>query len=196
MNEEEKIQNNIETMGKQKKKNKTDRGIETLFRITSRNHLNLSAIADRKANILISINAVIISIILSVVIRRVSVDQDLIIPTIILLIVCVVTIVFATIATRPKVSSGNITPEDVEQKKGNLLFFGNFYKMSLEEYEKAMTVVMNDREYIYLSMIRDIYAVGTVLIRKYKYLKIAYNIFMYGLIIAVISFLLEMVHFF
>ena len=68
--------------------------------------------------------------------------------------------------------------------------------MSLEEYEKAMTVVMNDREYIYLSMIRDIYAVGTVLIRKYKYLKIAYNIFMYGLIIAVISFLLEMVHFF
>ena len=87
MNEEENIQNNIEIKGKQKKKNKTDRGIETLFRITSRNHLNLSAIADRKANILISINAVIISIILSVVIRRIGGEQELIIPSIILLIV-------------------------------------------------------------------------------------------------------------
>jgi len=195
MDEEEKIHINKDAKEKPKKKNKTDRGIETLFRITSKNHLNLSSIADRKANILISINAVIISIILSVVVKRIGTEQVLIIPSIILLIVCLVTIIFATIATRPKVSSGKVTPEDIKQKKGNLLFFGNFYKMSLDEYEKAMNVVMNDREYLYLSMIRDVYAVGAVLIRKYKYLKIAYNIFMYGLIVAVLSFLLEMFHF-
>jgi len=178
-----------------RRKNKTDRGIETLFRITSKNHLNLSAIADKKANILISINAVIISIILSVVIKRVTTEQELIYPSIILLIVCLITIIFATIATRPKISKVNITQDDIKQKKGNLLFFGNFYKMSLEEYEKAMNVIMNDREYLYLSMIRDVYAVGTVLIRKYKYLKIAYNIFMYGLIIAVSSFFIEIFYF-
>lgn len=196
MDEKENIQNNIETEGKHKKKNKTDRGIETLFRITSKNHLTLSAIADKKANILISINAVIISIILTVVVKRISGEQELIIPSMILLIVSLATIIFATIATRPKVSSGNITQQDIMQKKGNLLFFGNFYKMTLDEYEKAMDAVMNDREYLYLSMIRDVYSVGSVLIKKYRNLNIAYNIFMYGLVISVLTFLIEMIHIF
>ncbi|MGY8916450.1 MAG: phosphohydrolase, partial [Flavobacteriales bacterium] len=51
---------------KAKLKNESpDRGIQTLFRVTLKNHLTLSDIADTKANILLSVNAIIISLALS-----------------------------------------------------------------------------------------------------------------------------------
>ena len=110
------------------------------------------------------------------------------IPTIIFLTVCVLTIVFAVLATRPKVSSGKFTKQDIDQKKTNLLFFGNFYKMTLEEYEWGMQEMMKNKDYLYSSLIKDIYFLGVVLGRKYRLLRIAYSIFMFGFVIAVISF--------
>ena len=46
------------------------RGIETMFRITSKNHLTLSGMADNKANIMISINSIILSILMTVLTRK------------------------------------------------------------------------------------------------------------------------------
>ncbi|NJO24836.1 MAG: hypothetical protein HC867_02160 [Bacteroidia bacterium] len=60
--------------------------------------------------------------------------------------------------------------------------------MRLEDYDWAMKEMMNDKEYLYGSMLKDIYYLGVVLARKYKYLRISYNIFMYGLIISMIAF--------
>ena len=171
-----------------KEKGKTERGIETMFRTTAKNHLDLSGMADTKANILITINSLIISIVLSLLIRKLEETPALTIPTVLIMLVCVTTIIFGVIATRPKISSGVFTPEDVKQKKVNLLFFGNFYSMSLQDYEWGMQQMMNDREYLYGSMIADIYYLGKVLERKYRYIRIAYNIFMYGLVVSVIAF--------
>jgi len=178
-----------------KKKDKTekpDRGIDTLFRVTLGNHTRLSGIADSKANILLSVNAIIISIALSSIIPKLDSPKNahLVVPTFIMLMSSVITIIFAILSTRPKVTSGFFTRGDVEAKKVNLMFFGNFYKMPLEDYDWAMNEMMKDRDYLYSTMIKDLYYLGLVLQRKYNLLRIAYNFFMVGIIITVIAFVI------
>lgn len=164
------------------------KGIQTMLRLTSENHLKLSDMADHKANILISVNAIIISVILSVLLRKLQEEQYLLIPTIIFLVVAVTTIVISILATRPKISEGTFTPEDIAQKKTNLLFFGNFHHATYEQYNTAMRDMMLDTDYLYGSLIKDIYFLGVVLGRKYKLIRWAYNIFMIGIVVSVFAF--------
>jgi HD superfamily phosphodiesterase len=173
--------------------NLTTKGIQTMLRLTSENHMKLSDMADGKANILISVNAIIISVILSVLMRRLQTDTYLTIPTILFLASSVCTIVVAILATRPKVTAGRFSEVDIDTKKTNLLFFGNFYKCSQEEYEKAMSKMMVDAEYLYGSLVKDIYQLGVVLARKYRLIRWAYNIFMFGIIASVIAFALAVI---
>ena len=179
----------------QKKLDKMDtpeRGIETMFRVTLNNHTQLSQIADSKANILLSVNAIIISIALSTLIPKLDSPSNahLVLPTFVMLMFSVISIIFAILSTRPKVTNGSFTRKDIEAKKINLLFFGNFYKMPLDEYTWAMKEMMKDREYLYDSMIKDLYFLGLVLNRKYKLLRITYTVFMIGIIISVATFVI------
>jgi hypothetical protein len=167
-----------------------DRGVETVFRTTSRNHLRLSSIADTKANTLISVSALIISISMTILID--SLEFSSVLPTSVILLTCVFTIIFATLSTKPKVTKNTITREDISNKKGNLLFFGNFYDMKLDDYIWGMNEMLNDREYLYTSLTRDIYFLGLVLEKKYNYLKLAYSTFMYGIVITVFTFLISL----
>jgi len=169
-------------------KEKPTRGIETLFRITSRNHVDFSSMADNKANIMISINSIMMSIVFSILFNRFAEFPELILPTVILAIVCTATIIFSILATRPNLSEGVFTKEDIKKRRTNLLFFGNFYKMPLNDYEWGVRELMDDKDFLYGSMIRDIYFLGKVLGRKYFLLRISYTIFMYGLILSVIAF--------
>jgi len=164
------------------------KGIQTMLRLSSGNHLRLSEMADRKANILISVNAIIISVSVSVLFRKFETDPFLVIPTIIFLASSVTTIVLSILATRPTVTGGKFSKEDITNKKVNLLFFGNFYKATLEDYKWGMSIMMRDPEYLYGSLIKDVYYLGVVLGKKYKLLRIAYNIFMAGIVISVIAF--------
>lgn len=166
----------------------TVRGVQTMFRLTSSNHLRLSSMSDNKSHIMISVNSIIISIIISVLFGRLASNREYIVPACILLLVCLGSMTFSILATRPSVSGGRFTEEDIRNKKTNLLFFGNFYKMQLEDYQRAMNQMMKDGDYLYNSMIKDIYFLGIVLAKKYKYLRISYTIFMWGLIIAVLAF--------
>ena len=172
---------------KLEKLERPDRGIDTMFRVTLNNHTRLSEIADSKANILLSVNAIIISIALTTLIPKLDSPSNahLITPTLVMMIFSVISIIFAILSTRPKVTSGTFTRKDIEDKKVNLLFFGNFYKMPLEEYEWAVNEMMKDREYLYGSMIKDLYFLGKVLNRKYALLRTTYTIFMIGIIVSV-----------
>jgi hypothetical protein len=178
----------------QKKKHKTlkderpDKGIETMFRISSGNHQKLSDQADSKSNILITVNSIIISVMLSVLFRTFEQYPYLKLPAYLLLAVSLTTIILAILATRPNIPKGIFTQKDIDERKVNLLFFGNFYKMGLKEFAGGMLKMMEDREFLYGSLIRDVYSQGIVLGRKYKILRVAYNVFMFGLIIAVIAF--------
>lgn len=177
---------------KLEKLERPERGIDTMFRTTLNNHTRLSEIADSKANILLSVNAIIISISLSTLIPKLDSpgNAHLVMPTFTLLMFSVISIIFAIMSTRPKVTSGVFTRKDIEEKKVNLLFFGNFYKMPLVEYEWAVNELMKDRDYLYNSMIKDLYFLGLVLNRKYKLLRITYAIFMVGIICSVFAFVL------
>ncbi|NMM48233.1 Pycsar system effector family protein [Marinigracilibium pacificum] len=183
-----KEEESIEKPKKKKKSNKPEKGIETMFRITARNHIELSAIADNKANIMISVNSIIVSILVTVLFRKLEEFPSLVIPSIMLLSTCLVTMVFAILATRPNVTSGVFTEEDIRMKRSNLLFFGNFYKMNLEDYEKGLNELMKDRDFLYGSLTRDIFFLGKVLGRKYKLLRYAYTVFMFGFIFSAIAF--------
>lgn len=176
---------------KAKLKNESpDRGIQTLFRVTLRNHLTLSDIADTKANILLSVNAIIISLALSNLIPKLDNPSNdyLIYPTIVFVLFSVISMILAVMATRPNVTQGEFTKEDVNQKRVNLLFFGNFHKMGLKEYEWAINELIKDRDYIYSSLTKDLYFLGLVLNRKYKLLRWTYTIFMIGMVLSVITF--------
>lgn len=168
---------------------KPDKGIETMFRISSNNHSRLSDMADNKAHILITVNSILLSAVISLVLRKIETSAFLTLPAFILLTVSLITIIVSILATRPHIPQGVFSQADVDKKTINLLFFGNFYKMSLEDYTDAMVKVMSDSEFLYDNLIRDVYFQGVVLGKKYRLLRIAYNIFMVGLSISVVAFI-------
>ncbi len=179
------------TMGakeENKKSKRPERGIETVFRTTSSNNQQLSNQADNKAHIMIQVNAIVISVLLSILLSSMGRHTTLTIPIILLLIVNVVTIIFAMLATRPNIPTGRFTNKEIDTKKVNLLFFGNFYKMGLDDYMDGMLKMMDDYDFLYRSLIRDIYHQGVVLGKKYQLLRLSYSIFMYGLVASVIGF--------
>jgi predicted metal-dependent HD superfamily phosphohydrolase len=181
-----------ETLTVKKKKNdRPERGIETMFRITSGNNQRLSDMADNKAHIMITTTSIIISVLLSVLLRKLEDNSNLIIPTLMMLAVCVITMVFSILSTRPTIPHGTFTQQDLDEKKTNLLFFGNFYRMNFDDYSAGMQQMMNDREFLYGSLTRDVYSQGVVLGRKYQLLRIAYDVFMFGIVVSVIAFVIS-----
>lgn len=181
--------------GKKKKDDRPDKGIETMFRISSNNHQRLSDMADNKAHIMITTTSIIISVLLSVLVRKLEDNAYLILPTMMLLTVCMVTMVFSILSTRPTIPAGTFTQHDIDAKSVNLLFFGNFYRMSFDEYSKGMQTMMNDREFLYGSLTKDVYSQGVVLGRKYRLLRVAYNVFMFGIVISVVAFVIASIFF-
>lgn len=173
---------------KKEKEKQSERGIATVFRIMAQNQNNLSQMADSKANILISVNAIILSIVLSTFATKLEDNRNLLVPIVLLVVICVATIVFSILATRPNTNHGRFTEEDIKSKRTNLLFFGNFFRMSLRDYDWAMQEMLADKDYLYTSIVKDNYFLGVVLAKKYRLLRYAYNIFMFGLIVAMIAF--------
>jgi HD superfamily phosphodiesterase len=173
---------------KEKKVEKPVRGIETMFRVASTNHQRLSDMADSKANIMISVNSIIISVVLSLLVRKLETATNLVAPTLILLLGTVTAVIFSILATRPNIPNGYFNQEQLNSRKINLLFFGNFYKMDFDHYYDGMQQVMSDSEFLYASLIRDIHSQGVVLGNKYKLLRISYTVFMFTLIISIIAF--------
>lgn len=190
--DEEKLLVEKEKIAFKKESAKTaERGIETMFRNTVRTHVEFSAMADNKANIMITINTLIISLILTNLFSEMQEDGQffLLIPTVMLLLVSLTCIVFGIFVTKPKVSTGVFSQDDIQNRRTNLLFFGNFFNMPLTDFQWGMDEMMHDKDYLYSSMVKDFYFLGQAVGRKFKYLRICYNIFMYGLVISVLAYL-------
>ena len=179
--------------GKGKKAKRSEKSIETMFRIASANHQRLSSMADNKAHIMISVNSIIISVALGLVVRKLDENRNLVVPTIILLLMNVITIIYSVLATRPKIPTGYFSRDQVMTKSINLLFFGNFYKMGYADYDWGMKRMMNDKEFLYESLINDMYWHGVVLGKKYRLLRTSYSVFMYGIAISVVAYTLAII---
>lgn len=166
------------------------RGVSDMFRTSYRTHIELSAIADNKSNIMISINGIIISIMIASVASQISSNSWLMLPTAILLITSLLSLIYSVLAARPRVSNEKVTLKDVRSNQSNILFFGNFYSMDREDYVTGIEELMSDNERLYNTMARDLHGLGNVLSKKFKLLRVAYNIFMVGLVVSVCSFLI------
>ncbi|MCG8326850.1 MAG: DUF5706 domain-containing protein [Chitinophagales bacterium] len=170
------------------------RGVQTYFRTNYRNHINLSSIADNKANIMIGINAILISVLITFLSYRNIGENNpgVLFPIIIFMATGLASLIFAVLSVRPKITMLNNEDTPLSQVKQNITFFGNFVHLSPETYEEAMNEVFSNTNLLYGNMVRDLYYLGKVLEKKYRYLTISYNIFMVGFIATVISFLIAL----
>ena len=171
-----------------------NRAIQTYFRTNYRNHINLSAIADNKANIMISVNAILLSVLVSLLTYKNITETNpmVLMAVIIFFITGLASLVYAVLSARPKVTTINKNVKDVNELKKNLVFFGNYVHLNLEEYEEAVDAMFRDGELIYGNMTRDIYFLGKVLDKKYRYLTNSYNIFMVGFVATAITFIVAL----
>ncbi len=166
-------------------------GINAFFRVMSNNLNQLNGMADNKANIMISTNTVIISLAIGSAARNLEFWQNLLGPMLSLMLTCLTTSVIAILATRPNLIRSSMTPEDVKNRKAHLIFFGNYNALSLEEYETVMLDTFQDSDYLYRILLRDFYMQGKVLNRKYRMLRTAYTVFMIGIIVTSVVFVVR-----
>ncbi|RMD70306.1 MAG: hypothetical protein D6818_09245, partial [Bacteroidetes bacterium] len=165
--------------------------IQTWLRSAYRTQINLSAIADNKAHIMISVNAILISLIISVLSYRNITETNpmILMPAVIFLVTGLVSLTFAILSARPKVTRMEGEPSRPDQLKRHLIFFGNFASLDEETFERMMDAVMRNGELLYGNMVRDLYHLGRVLDTKYRFLTVSYNVFMVGFILTVLTFL-------
>jgi hypothetical protein len=161
-----------------------ERGIETWFRLTSKNLYTRLTIVDTKTNILITSNAIIISVILGSLYPRLDEDPHLIFAVGGMVLTNVLSIAFAIIATLPKAASYN----NKDEKVIDIMAFEDFHHIPLTEYNTLVTDTLESNEKLYPSMVADIYAMGNLLARKYKLIRISYLIFLYGIVLSVFAF--------
>ena len=197
------IASNLQSLEKKEKKEITrtleevsakpvnNAAIQTYFRSNYRNHIHLSAIADRKAQMLISVNAILISVLISILSysNLAETRTPLLIPITLFLVLGLASLIFSVISARPSVTSRILAEMDDEERRRNLVFFGNFVQVDVDTYEEDMRRLFQQDDELFRAMNRDLYYLGKVLDRKYRLLYLAYNLFLFGFIGAVVSFL-------
>jgi len=172
---------------KKKKKKDQSRGVETMFRVTYSNHIALSRLADNKISMLIAANSGIISVVIALVTKTATVAWPFA-PVLVLLAGCLVSLVFAVTAARPRVHRSQVDVDDIRNNTGNLLFFAQFTSMSLPQFQECVHVLMKEPELLYDHLARQLYHMGESLNRKYRYLQIAYSAFLTGIGLATVLF--------
>ena len=178
-----------------------------MFRTMYSNHMKLSDMADKKASMMIQLNAVLISVIITYLGAKMgktgvlgpvmSNNPVLTIPITILLITALGSVTTAILSAQPDVTSFKWlkkSPEIATNRRVNLLFFGNFTKISLDNFQSGMRQLMREKEGLYTNMVTDVYYLGEVLARKYGLLRTSYSVFMVGLILTVLSFVIVLLY--
>lgn len=172
------------------------RGKETMYQSLYNTHISLSSIADSKANMMISINTVILSVIITVIGGGFTFTENsfikhirFVVPMCILLLGSLTSVIFAVMSASPKVTNRKINQEEFFTDKSSLLFFGNFTTLHLSEFMEGMKKLWSNKDMIYSHMTIDIFFLGKVLKKKYKLLNISYMIFLMSLVLCVISFM-------
>ena len=181
-----KASNPLPKVKSQLEKNKS---AQMMFKTSLRNHLDLSGLADGKASTMMNINTLIITIALPFLLPKIEDYPNLIIPAVILLCTCIISIIYATLVTRPHKMGGYTNQEAIQSGKGNLFFFGNFFKMDFEEYLEGIHLTLKNQDNLDETIIRDLFMSGKTLGAKYQKLRYCYLVFIVGIVLSAISFL-------
>ncbi len=155
--------------------------LDQMIRQTRWHHVQLSALADVKANIMLSVASMIIT--LSI---RYLAEPAFKWAAVTMMAFCMLTVLLAAYAVMPKLDfSRRRSPPDVNSPRFNLLFFGDFMNLGYAQFEKAMEDMMNDPSRTYEAQVREIYTLGIFLARKkYRFVRLSYFAFIAGLAIS------------
>lgn len=174
---------------KKKKKKIPEKGIETWFRLASKNLYTRRQIVDAKSNILITINSIIISVALGGLYPRLATDPHLVYAMGPMVLTNLLSIAFAIFATRPRLlASGQVSESGIEEKETGLMTFDDFYRMPFADYHKTVEAMMEDGPFLYSTITRDIYMLGVDLSKRYQFIRVSYNVFLIGIVISVLLF--------
>jgi len=165
----------------------SSKAAQMIFKTALRNHIDLTSIADNKANIMLSINSILITIAIPTIGTKIIENPQLRIPAAILLLTSIISILFATLATRPGKNLGKTAKEIINAGKSNLFFFGNFYKMSNLDYMEGLEAVIQNEDFLETSIKYDLFYLGKSLGRKFAMLRITYLVFAIGMLATVLS---------
>jgi predicted metal-dependent HD superfamily phosphohydrolase len=206
---QEKLIQKLRKKEKKKEKDSRDtlaqpkRGIETMFHNIYSTHTSLSGMADQKANMMIQLNTLLISALITYLAARsttsgIAMLQNPIVavPGGLLLATALGSVVTAILSAQPEITSFRLNSKvkPTANRRINLLFFGNFVKLPLEEFQEGMRDLMRQKDALYMNMTTDIYYLGDVLNKKYRLLKISYTVFMVGIILVVFSFVISILY--
>lgn len=159
---------------------------QTLFRTLSRNNYALDEMIDRKANIMITTNAIIISVILGTSLCKPVLNNISPLIIISLLSIWIISIICALYAIKPFI----IYPKDIKLEQNQLLNFHSINSSDIQDYKKRFNEVLQNEHCIYNTMIEDIYHIGRNIKQKHLYLSIAAYFLLLGIILAVIFYLM------
>lgn len=163
--------------------------LDHMMKQTRNHHVQLSYLADTKANMLLTISSVVITLSVPHIMTP-GLRQG----ALVLIGFCLLTIILSTYAVMPKLPINIKTKSGVDAKSShfNLLFFGDFVKMPFEEFESAMEDTLNSPSKVYESMTREIYTLGVFLAgKKYRFIRLAYASFIVGAFASVIVTILS-----
>ena len=173
----------------------TNKRAMTMFRTALRNHIDLVHVADKKAGIMISINAILMTLMIPILSGKLLDVQQFILPYTVLIITCGVSVILATYATRPQIQDGKVSKDDVHDGDRSLFFFGNFFRMPKDEYREAIKSVIMKNQTFENSVINDLYDLGKILGVKYQRLRWCYMAFAAGIALTLITFGISLIFF-
>ena len=146
-------------------------------------HVQMSAMADVKANIIITASSIVLTLALSHV--R---DPGYRATVVVLLPFVTLALLFAIIAVLPKHQTIAWAEGTVRPARFNIMFFGHFANLPKERYLREMAQILKDDRAIYETMCEDIYGIGHYLAAyKYRYLRWSYMCFLVGFLLAALS---------
>lgn len=165
-----------------KERIKFNKQLLNIIRTTMRNNIELTNIADNKANVLLSVNALMLTFLIPLILPHIDIVKafKLYIPLTILSITCLVTIYMSALVLKP----GKFFEKQKEIKKGSYIspfFFGNFYKMGRAEFSQYIQSALANDTMIKNHIIEDLHYIGSRLGQKMSLIRIAFNIFLIGL---------------
>lgn len=161
--------------------------INYLLQQTRVHHMQLSSMADLKANMLLTMASIVVTLAAP---HAMKAGSQL--PLLVLIGFSLLTILLAAYAVMPKLPfiGHHATAPEMRNPQFNLLFFGDFTGLSYEQFEGEMERIMNDPSQVYQVQLREIYSLGVFLAqKKYRFLRLAYTSFIVGLFASFITLL-------
>jgi len=161
--------------------------LDHLLRETRIHLIRFSQMADTKANILLSISSVLLSIVLTR-----DTDPRFVGALAVLIGFLLITIFLALMTVIPRIGGLRRKTHSVHDPSYSPLYFGDYFDIPYDVYAQDMEEIMNDSNLTYEVMVKEIYNSGVYLMKnKYRYIRLGYIFFFTGLIVTSVIYFIE-----